>query len=357
MRRDLSPYTVLLSFVMYILLASYSIHGFILQNGYTYSVNGAYVPVKNIANESNAHIPLYDHRVINNEIIASPSVPIASLSLSGGGAYGAFQVGCLKALLEANIVKFDTIDTISVGGLIGSFLAQYNMEDQYEGIMELERVWHTIVSNKNIYKHWRLSFIEGIFYRNGLYNPIPLTKMIKINLDVSKLVNSNVDFHAATTNIQSGDMVVFDKNDKNIADAVLAGCSIPVMFPPVKIDDKLYVDAGIKRYFWGTHLSDTDKPTVVITTSHYDSENTKLPPKNMLGYGASVIRVFMDSLYVEDMSRMINRDNVYVIQPRKKLQGGGMTFKKQDILENIDIGYRQVKQMIFENELDIITPV
>jgi NTE family protein len=359
MRRNLSPYAVLLSIVMYILLASYSIHGFILQNGYTYSVNGAYSQNTNIGGElRNGTLFHPDETIsIKSPSVNAHSVPVASLSLSGGGAYGAFQVGCLKALLEENIVTFDTIDTISVGGLIGSFLAQYNMEDQYEGVMELERIWHSIVSNRNIYKHWRFSFIEGILYRNGLYNPSPLSKMIRTNLDTTKLTNSNVDFHAATTDIQTGNMVVFDKQDANIADAVLAGCSIPVMFPPVKIENNLYVDAGIKRYFWGTYLNEPCKPTVVITTSYNESECDKVLPKNMLGYGASVIRVFMDSLYVEDMSRFMNRDNVYVIRPRQKLKGQGMTFRKQDILENIDIGYKQTKLMISSKELNILTPI
>ena len=258
--------------------------------------------------------------------------------------------------MEERVVRFDTIDTISVGGLIGSFLAQYDMDDQYNGIMELERIWYTIISNRNIYKHWRFSFAEGLLYRNGLYNPKPLERLIKDNLDTDKLASSNVAFHAATTDIRTGDMVVFDKNHENIADAVLAGCSIPVMFPPVNIKSNLYVDAGIKWYFWGTDLHETSKPTVVITTS-YEDDGDKLAPKNMLGYGASVIRVFMDSLYVEDMSRMINRDNVFVIRPREKLQGKGMSFKKHDIIANIDIGYRQTKQMILDGELDIRTPV
>jgi len=375
MYRNLFPHKVLLSIVLYVLLASYSIHGFILQNGYTYSGGSVYLPNKTydgsaLYSESSSDesgipvtpaLPTTPTSGVDDFVdttLPAYSVPIASLSLSGGGAYGAFQVGCLKALAEANIVRFDTIDTISVGGLIGAFLAQYDMDEQAIGIMELERIWHTIISNRNIYKHWRFSFVEGLLYRNGLYTPKPLAQMIKNNLNTDKLANSNVDFNAATTDIQTGDMVVFAKNHENIADAVLAGCSIPVMFPPVKIQNNLYVDAGIKRYFWGTDLHETSKPTVVITTSYEEEEDhVNLPPRNMLGYGASVIRVFMDSLYVEDMSRMINRDNVYVIRPREKLQGKGMTFKKQDIIANIDIGYRQTKQMIVDNELDIRTPV
>ena len=354
------PYKVLLSIVMYLMIASYSIHGFIIQNGYTYSVGSSYLPDKVVHGTHPDNVFTDDIHPFHDPVPPPESPPVASLSLSGGGAYGAFQVGCLKALAEANIVKFDTIDTISVGGLIGAFLAQYNMDDQYNGIMELERIWHTIISNRNIYRHWRLSFVEGILYRNGLYNPKPLSQMIETNLDTDKLVDSDVDFNAATTDIQTGNMVVFEKTHENISAAVLAGCSIPIMFPPVKIQNRLYVDAGIKRYFWGTNLYETSKPTVVITTG-YDAgdktHDTNSVPRNMLGYGASVIRIFMDSLYVEDMSRMINRDNVFVIRPRKKLHGKGMTFKKKDILANIEIGYNQTKQMILDNEIDIHTPV
>lgn len=349
---SLSPYEVLLSLVMYLTIASQFIHGFIIKNINPYSVGSSHLLSELIdtSDLDNTYDAFTEPVPTSNQ-----SPPIASLSLSGGGAYGAFQVGCLKALAEHNIVKFDTIDTISVGGLNGSFLAQYDIVDQYNGIMGLERVWQNIISSRNIYKHWRFSFLEGIFYRNGLYNPKPLERIIDENLDVYKLSNSNVDFNAAVANIQTGNMVIFGKNNENVADAVLAGCSIPIMFPPVKIQNNLYVDAGIKRYFWGTDLHQTIKPVVVITTSYNeDDDDVKSGyTTNMIGYSTSVIRVFMNSLYVEDMSRMINRDNVFVIRPREKLQGKGMVFKKKDILANIEIGYRQTKQMIADNELNI----
>lgn len=351
MRYNLNPYKVLLSIVMYLMLASYTVHGFIFQNRYTYSVTNGHTPL--YASETDNAMPKYI-----STVHALPEPPIASLSLSGGGAYGAFQVGCLKALAEENIVKFDTIDTVSVGGLIGAFLAQFDIKDQYDGIVKLEEVWNRIKTNRDIYKHWKLSFLEGAFVRNGLYNPKPLAKLIGTNLDTEKLVKSDVDFNAATTDISTGEMVVFDKTHDEIANAVLAGCSIPVMFPPVKIQDNYFVDAGIKRYFWGTDLHRTDKPVVVITTSYHDENGPLEPkPKNMGEYGASVIRIFMDSLYADDMSRMIDRDNVYVISPRKKLHGKGMSFKHKDIVANIKIGYKQTRQMIRNGELNVITPV
>jgi predicted acylesterase/phospholipase RssA len=363
MKYNLNPYKVLLSIVMYLMLASYTVHGFIFQNRYIYSVTNGQTPL--YGTETDDALSEYRPNELSRPSLSTlptlptlPQPPIASLSLSGGGAYGAFQVGCLKALAEENIVKFDTIDTVSVGGLLGAFLAQFNIKDQYDGISKLEDVWNNIKNNRDIYKHWKFSFLEGAFVRNGLYNPKPLAKMIGNNLNARSLTNSDVDFNAATTNIKTGEMVVFDKNHDEIANAVLAGCSIPVMFPPVKIQDDYFVDAGIKRYFWGTDLHRTDKPVVVITTSYQDdNEPSKQKPRNMVDYGASVIRIFMDSLYADDMSRMINRENVYIIRPKTKLHGKGMSFKNKDIVANIDIGYKQTMQMIRDGELNVTTPV
>lgn len=340
MQHNLYAHNVLLSVVIYIMIASHAVHGFLNQNGHMYSM--AY-----------QHTSLYMTDPSNG--VPDPlQPPIASLSLSGGGAHGAFQVGCLKALAEENVVKFDSIDTISVGGLIGSFLAQFDIKDQYNGIERLEEIWNTIKTNRNIYKHWKFSFIEGIFVKNGLYNPKPLKKMIHKNLNEKRLTNSDVDFNAATTDISTGDMIVFDKTHADIADAVLAGCSIPVMFPPVKIDGKYFVDAGIKRYFWGTDLDQTVKPIIVITASFNDDAKPLVKkPNGMINYVASVIRIFMDSLYAGDMSRMINRNNVYIIRPEKQLHGDTMSFKNKDIVANINIGYEQTKQMIRDGKLNI----
>jgi NTE family protein len=330
----------------------------------SYTVVG-FVPLPNFHAESGIFgilSPLsgrIDSDAVDSDAVEFPFAihPTSTLSLSGGGSYGAFQVGCLKAISEFSSVRFDSIDTISVGGLIGSYIAQYDISDQPSAIVNLHDIWLGIANSRHIYKHWKLSYIEGVLYRNGLYNPRPLKKLIDSNLDSSRLINSDVAFHSAATNVNTGEMTTFDKSHPGINDAVLAGCSIPIMFPPVKIDGESYVDAGIKRYFWSDDLEDRDKSVVVITT-HYDDPDEVCgrvsQPMNFIKYGASVIRVFMESLYADDMSRYINRPNVIVIRPKRQLHGQVMNFNSGDITKNIEIGYNQTRDMIMAGEFHLV---
>ena len=298
-------------------------------------------------------------RIYSNDTIKSINQKpiIASLILSGGGSLGAFQVGCLAALSEFNVVKFDTIDTVSVGGLIGSYIAQYDISQQSEAILNLVEIWKGMTSSRDIYKHWRLSFIEGIFYRSGLYNPKPLGNMIKHHIDIDKLNNSNVHFNASVANIHTGKFTTFGKEHPNIHNAILAGCSIPVFFPPVKIQGESYVDACVKRYVWSNDIIDkTNKPIIIITTRNVDEEEIINRKKNtgrmnIIQYGASVIQFFMDSLYENDMSCYINRPNVIVIQPMRILVGDTLKFDSNDIMTNMEIGYTQTRNMIFNGDI------
>jgi len=52
-----------------------------------------------------------------------------------------------------------------------------------------------------------------------------------------------IPFYAVATDIQNGQEIVFGRG--NTGQAVRASCSIPGVFRPVKIGDKMYVDGGV----------------------------------------------------------------------------------------------------------------
>ena len=71
------------------------------------------------------------------------------LSFSGGGAFGAVEIGILKKIRENFPVNYDRYTGISAGGLNSGFLSHFENID--EGIKEAEEMYSSI-RKKNIYE-------------------------------------------------------------------------------------------------------------------------------------------------------------------------------------------------------------
>ncbi len=89
----------------------------------------------------------------------------------------------------------------------------------------------------------KLKLPEGAVYGQKVYNLISLlTWHVREIDDFSKLP---IPFKCVATDIQSGEAVVLESG--NLADAVRASMSIPSVFSPVEIDNRLLVDGGVIR--------------------------------------------------------------------------------------------------------------
>ena len=149
------------------------------------------------------------------------------LSFSGGGAFGAVEIGILKKIRENCPVKYDRYTGISAGGLNAGFLSHFS--DINEGIKDAENMYSTI-RNKNVYE-----LLPGT--GNSLLNTYPLHKTLTsvITNMTSKPV---IDTLIGTVNLYTGNLDVYKFNDNHsIEDRVLllmSTSAIPVAFPPIK---------------------------------------------------------------------------------------------------------------------------
>jgi len=78
---------------------------------------------------------------------------------------------------------------------------------------------------------------------NGFIQGIRLAEYVNKTLKNTPLEKLNIPFYAVATDIQNGEEVVFGKG--NTGAAVRASCSVPGVFRPVKIGDRIYVDGGV----------------------------------------------------------------------------------------------------------------
>src|SRR3972149_9510515 len=151
------------------------------------------------------------------------------LALGSGGWRGLAHIGVIK-VLEKNGISIDYITGSSVGALVGGLYAYYGNIVELENIVQsigYLDMFHALSDPKAelglIKGNKFVAFLEG--YLKGAKND-----------------DLKIPFKAATTDILTGETVYLDKG--NLATAIRASISVPLVLAPVDIDGKKLVDGG-----------------------------------------------------------------------------------------------------------------
>jgi NTE family protein len=153
------------------------------------------------------------------------------LALSGGGARGFAHPGAIKAIEDFNL-KPDIISGTSAGALAGVLYA-----DGYapEEIIKLF-----------IGKDFR-EFVNIQMPVTAIFGTSGFRRFLKKHLHVKNFEDLPIPVKVVATNLDEGKSAIFDTG--SIIDAVVASCSIPIVFNPVVINGINYVDGGIFKNF------------------------------------------------------------------------------------------------------------
>ncbi len=183
------------------------------------------------------------------------------LALGGGGAKGFFHIGILKALERLGI-KIDYIGGTSVGALVGALYALYKDAGYVErrALQILEKFEKEIfnlknfsasseVEEKKIFLEKTFNFVKELYLWNlrmikpYLVNPLPFVEIFKELFGRKTFKDCSIPFVCSAVDLYTG-KASYIRNGL-LYKAVLASCSLPGIFPPLKVGDKLYVDGGI----------------------------------------------------------------------------------------------------------------
>lgn len=184
------------------------------------------------------------------------------LCLSGGGAKGLAHIGLLK-LIDSLEIKVDYITGTSMGGVIGALYASGYTGKQIDSLAH-RADWDVLLSQyvplneiysdeKDEYGRYigeipirnKQPFITGIIEGQKLLSFLSyLTRHVNTVTDFKDLP---IPYKCMAVDIISAQPVVLDHG--NLALAMRATMSIPTIFKPVKIDNKLLVDGGLMVNF------------------------------------------------------------------------------------------------------------
>ncbi len=149
-------------------------------------------------------------------------------ALSGGGTRGYAHLGVLSEL-EARGVKPQIIAGTSAGSLAGVLYADgYSPEQIFE------------ISENIKFK----KLIEFTKPKSGLFKTTGIAKFLRKYLRAKSFEELQIPFVVVATDMRHFTIRTFSEG-KNLIEAVVASCSIPVLFEPQKIDGEYYSDGGL----------------------------------------------------------------------------------------------------------------
>jgi NTE family protein len=153
------------------------------------------------------------------------------MALSGGGARGFAHLGILKALYETGI-KPTVFSGTSAGAMVGALVAAgYSIET----IMEISK-------NTDFF-----GIRHVLFGKAGIFSTEPIEKLIKEHVPGDTFESLKHTLIVSATNIIEGETEYFQRGC--LSKAVAASSCIPMVYEPVKINDKIYLDGGLLDIF------------------------------------------------------------------------------------------------------------
>jgi NTE family protein len=162
------------------------------------------------------------------EVQPPPRPAKIAVVLGAGASKGFAHVGVLK-VLEFHKIPIHLVVGTSVGSLVGSLYAYgYNAFQLQELSLSIDKG----------------DVLDPFLVpTNGFFRGEKLEEFINKTVKNTPIEKLKIPFYAVTTDIQNGQEVVFGKGNTGMA--VRASCSVPGIFRPLKIGDRMYVDGGV----------------------------------------------------------------------------------------------------------------
>jgi NTE family protein len=201
--------------------------------------------------------------------------------LSGGGARGAYEVGVLWYIFDdlsrmrGAPPKIDILCGTSVGAINACYLAAH-LTDPVLGMRRLVHLWselqitHVLGFGPRQFVGIPRLLLGGGGEGTGLFDMRPMAELVQREISWRALARAlrRKQLRAltvSTTEVSTGRTAVFMQTAPDVdiprtspprtvfrADHIgphhaLASAAIPLLFPPVRIDDELYLDGGLRQ--------------------------------------------------------------------------------------------------------------
>lgn len=151
-------------------------------------------------------------------------------ALGGGGAKGFAHLGALKVFEENGLVP-EIIAGTSAGALAGGLYADGYAPEEIADFFRGRKM---------------LDFAEFSPFSGGLLKPNGISTFLKKNLRAKTFEQLKIPFVAVATNLETAEVALFSEGD-SLVDAIVASCTVPIIFQPCRIGGVDFVDGGVVK--------------------------------------------------------------------------------------------------------------
>jgi NTE family protein len=178
------------------------------------------------------------------------------LALGSGAFRGLAHIGVIKALEEEHI-PIDYISGASVGALIAAYYSVFG---------DFEMLEKEIIGQSNTY----LPGISDLGFKGGLVSGHKFELMIEKLLSNYNFEHTNIPLQIVATDLTAGKSMAFSTG--NLARAVRASCSMPILFEPTNFKNHQLVDGGLSDPVPVNILKETGADVVIAVNLYHKNE-------------------------------------------------------------------------------------
>jgi NTE family protein len=245
---------------------------------------------------------------------------------AGGGSFGAIQVGMLQSLV-AHGVTADMVVGSSVGALNGAF---YAGDPSVKGMERLAGVWRDLKRQDVFPVTWR-TMLGFLWRRDFLITHDGIRKLIDDHIPFSRLEQARLPVHVVTTDIITGDAVVFSEGPTS--EAIVASTAIPGAFSPIRYGDRYLADGAIASNTpIRVAVARGARRLIILPTGHACANDA--PPIGAVANALHALTLMIARQLVSELENLGPEIEYYVVPPLCPLVGSPYDFSRT--AEHID---------------------
>ncbi|VAX05166.1 hypothetical protein MNBD_GAMMA19-210 [hydrothermal vent metagenome] len=178
----------------------------------------------------------------HDDVNALPKYPRIGVLLSSGGGRGVYAHTGFLSALEALKLPINALAGCSAGALVGGIVASGTpLSDWVATLNKVQR--------KNF---WRPASLPGLLWRmlrnkgrgiTGISDTRWAIEFCQRNLNAKTFEGCQFPFYAVAINLDSGEKTIFSEGE--LAPRIMASAAIPIIYQPVKINDKYFCDGAV----------------------------------------------------------------------------------------------------------------
>ena len=240
--------------------------------------------------------------------------------LAGGGSFGAVQVGMMHSLACQGVTA-DMVVGSSVGALNGAF---YAGDPTLAGVEHLAEIWRGL-QRHDVFPLTFRALLSFLWRRDFLIPHDGIRKLVDDHIPYRSLEDAKLPLHIVTTDIITGDSVVFSKGPA--AEAIVASTAIPGAFAPVHYGDYYLADGALSSNTpVRIAVKQGARRLIILPTGHACANDA--PPVGAVANALHALTLLIARQLVNELEELGPEIAYFVVPPLCPLAGSPYDFSR-----------------------------